>query len=36
MTKKLRIWTTISLLLIASMLVLSACGSQPAAEEQVD
>ncbi len=35
MTKKLRIWTTISLLLIASMLVLSACGPQPAAEEQV-
>ncbi len=35
MAKKLRIWTIISLLLIASMLVLSACGPQPAAEEQV-
>jgi basic membrane protein A len=35
MLKKLKIWTIISLLLIASMLVLSACGPQPSAEEQV-
>lgn len=35
MTKKYRIWTIVSFLLIASMLVVSACGSQPAAEEKV-
>ncbi|NQS91439.1 MAG: BMP family ABC transporter substrate-binding protein, partial [Chloroflexi bacterium] len=33
MTKKTRIWTLISLLLMVSMLMLSACGPVPAAEE---
>jgi len=35
MTEKFKIWTIVSFLLIASMLVVSACGPQPAAEEQV-